>query len=239
MPWRRRPAPARPEWGTGRPGNRLRTRGYRVGRHAGDVVRRAPGLSREAVASALLAVALVALLVITVAALGRDGGTAQARPAPAVPSSASATATAGAAATVNTGRTDPRTDVAAPRTRPTELLRVLADARAAAWREATPSLLGEADAPRSAVAARDATAVAEVARAGVRYTGLRYTVSQVATVSATPDRAVLRARIDAGGYTVTAATGSTSRPARPGTPVLVDLVRTDVGWRMSDLRPAS
>ena len=116
--------------------------------------------------------------------------------------------------------------------------RVLADARAAAWREATPSLLGAADAPRSAVAARDSAAVAEVARAGVRYTGLRYTVAEVATVSATPDRAVLRARIDAGGYTVTAATGSTPRPARPGTPVLVDLVRTDVGWRMSDLRPA-
>ncbi len=104
-----------------------------------------------------------------------------------------------AATAASTARTDPRTDVAAPRTRPTELLGVLADARAAAWREATPSLLGEADAPRSAVAARDSAAVAEVARAGVRYTGLRYTVAEVATVSATPDRAVLRARIDSGG----------------------------------------
>ena len=95
---------------------------------------------------------------------------------------------------------------------------MLAEARAAAWREATPSLLGEADAPRSAVAARDSAAVAEVARAGVRYTGLRYTVAEVATVSATPDRAVLRARIDSGAYAVTAATGSTSRPAATGHP---------------------
>ena len=133
----------------------------------------------------------------------------------------------------------PATDAGRRAPGPTELLRVLADARAAAWREATPSLLGEADAPRSAVAARDAAAVAEVARAGVRYTGLRYTVAEVATVSATPDRAVLqrphrrrrlrghrRHRLDA------------ARRPRPGTPVLVDLVRTDVGWRMSDLRPA-
>jgi hypothetical protein len=207
-----------------------------------------PRTSREAVASALLAVVLVALLVVTVAVLGRGEGTAQARPTSgtasvsAGTSSAGAGAPAGTAATTGgaatTSGTDPRSDARAPRTRPTELLRVLADARAAAWREATPSLLGEADAPRSALAARDAAAVAEVARSGVRYTGLRYTVAEVATVSATPDRAVLRARIDSGAYGVTAATGSTPRPPVPGAPVLVDVVRTDVGWRLSDLRAA-
>jgi hypothetical protein len=49
---------------------------------------------------------------------------------------------------------------------------------------------------------------------------------------------VLRARIDSGAYAVTGAAGSTARPAVDGAPVLVDLVRTDVGWRVSDLRPA-
>jgi eukaryotic-like serine/threonine-protein kinase len=248
MPWGRGAVPARVEGRDDFPGHRWRRRGGHAARHAGDVVRRAPRLSREAVGSGLLAAVLVALLVLTVAALGPEGGTARARPAAGTAAGAGDAASAGTAAstldaasatsTGRTGRTDPRTDVAAPRTRPAELLGVLADARAAAWREATPSLLGAADAPRSAVAARDSAAVAEVARAGVRYTGLRYTVAEVATVSATPDRAVLRARVDAGGYTVTAATGSTSRPARPGAPVLVDLVRTEVGWRMSDLRPA-
>jgi len=117
---------------------------------------------------------------------------------------------------------------------------VLADARAAAWREATPALLAEADAPRSAAAVRDAAAVAEVARAGVRYTGLRYTVAEAVTLTATPDRVVLRTRIDSGAYTVTGAPGATgtSHPAVPRTPVLVDLVSTDAGWRISDLRPA-
>ena len=130
-----------------------------------------------------------------------------------------------------------------PRSRPAQLLEVLADARAAAWREATPALLAEADAPRSAAAVRDAAAVAEVARAGVRYTGLRYTVAEAVTVTATPDRAVLRARIDAGAYTVTGATGATaaagttSHPAVPGTPVLVDLVQHR--RRLAHLRPAS
>jgi hypothetical protein len=114
---------------------------------------------------------------------------------------------------------------------------VLADARAAAWRDATPSLLHAADARGSAMAARDAADVAEVERAGLRYTGLHYTVADVRVVSASTDRAVLRARVDAGPYTVTAATGSTPRPAVAGMPVLVDLVRTDVGWRMADLRP--
>ena len=80
--------------------------------------------------------------------------------------------------------------------------------------------------------------MADLARAGLRFTGLRYTVAEVATVSATSDAAVLRARIDTGAYAVTGARGSTPRPAATGSPVLVDLVRTDVGWRVADVRAA-
>ncbi|HYN66981.1 MAG TPA: protein kinase [Ornithinibacter sp.] len=215
-------------------GNHPTRGGTRVGRHAGDVVRRGWGAAerhrgrRVVVAAAALVPLLVALLVVSVAVLGGAGGPEQAQPA-VVP---------GPLAQPQPARdADPRTDEQAPRSRPAELLDVLADARAAAWREATPALLGEADAPRSAAAVRDAAAVAEVARAGLRYTGLRYTVAEAVTVSATSDRAVLRARIDSGAYTVSGPAGSTSRPPAPGAPVLVDLVRTDVGWRVSDLRP--
>ena len=175
-------------------------------------------------AALLLVPVLVGLLGLTVAIIGPTGDPAGAmsHEAPVgVPS---------------TPPSDPRLDADAPRSRPRELLGVLAEARAAAWREATPALLGEADAPRSAAAARDAGAVSDVARAGVRYTGLRYSVAEVSTVSATPERAVLLARVDAGGYAVTGPTGSTSRAAVEGTPVLVDLVRTDAGWRVADLR---
>ena len=89
------------------------------------------------------------------------------------------------------------------------------------------------------MAARDAADLAEVERAGLRYTGLHYDVADVRVVSATTERAVLKARVDAGPYTVTGATGSTPRPAVAGVPVLVDLVRTDVGWRIADVRPVS
>ncbi len=77
----------------------------------------------------------------------------------------------------------------------------------------------------------------DLARSGLRLTGLRYVVVEAETVSASADAAVLRARIDTGAYAVAGPSGSTPRPAAAGAPVLVDLVRTDVGWRVSDLRP--
>ena len=97
-------------------------------------------------------------------------------------------------------------------------------------------MLPGAAAPGSPAASRDLAAVAAVARAGLRYAGLRYTVADVHTVSATRDAAVLRARIDAGAYTVVGRSGSQARPASVGEPVLVHLVRTEVGWRVADLR---
>lgn len=176
---------------------------------------------------------VLALAAVTTAVLGGDRDTASARPH--VVASSTAGTPLGAASASD--RSDPRTDPQAPRTRAPELLAVLADARAAAWRDATPALLHAADARGSAMAGRDAADVAEVERAGLRYTGLRYRVADVSVVSSGSDRAVLRARVDAGPYTVTAATGSTPRPAVKGIPVLVDLVLTDAGWRMADLRP--
>ena len=83
----------------------------------------------------------------------------------------------------------------------------------------------------------DTAAITEIARAGLRLTGLRYVVVGAEAVSATADAAVLRARIDTGPYAVSGAAGSTPRPAATGGPFLVDLVRTEVGWRVADLRP--
>ena len=52
-----------------------------------------------------------------------------------------------------------------------------------------------------------------------------------------PKMYALLDRIDTGAYAVTGAAGTTTRGDVPGAAVLVDLVRTDAGWRMSDLRP--
>ena len=221
-----------------RPRSSSRARADQVagaGRHASAEVRRGwgagkrrrppePRRARSVLAVMSLVPALVALLALAVGVLGPEGDPAGATAREALVGAPSAPAA------------DPRLDADAPTSRPHELLSVLAEARATAWREATPALLGEADAPRSAAAVRDAGAVSDVARAGVRYTGLRYSVAEVSTVSATPERAVLLARVDAGGYAVTGPTGSTTHAAVKGTPVLVDLVRTDAGWRVADLR---
>jgi hypothetical protein len=216
----------------------------RRGRHS----RPARGSSSVArvVASAAGAVALAAALVVAVTVLGRDGGAAEAREV--VPGAVAPDRTSSPMPTPTTQQaaiprahpaSDPRHDPDAPSQRPAELLTALADARAAAWREATPAMLHAADAPGSPALARDAAAVAEVSRSGLRYAGLRYAVSDAITVSDTPDAAVLRARIDAGAYTVVGRSGSQPRPASAGDVVLIDLVRTDEGWRLFDVRPST
>jgi hypothetical protein len=198
--------------------------------------------------TAVLALALLVVLVLAVAATGRGDGQAVARspasvagaPSPtATPPAPGAPASASGATSAPTPAGDVRTDPAAPSARPRELLTALAAARAAAWRAATAAHLGGADAPGSAAAARDTAAVTDLARAGLRFTGIRYTVVEAEPVSATAAAAVLRARIDTGSYAVTGASGSTGRRAARGPPVLVDLVWTDVGWRVSDVRTVS
>ncbi len=133
---------------------------------------------------------------------------------------------------------DPRADPDAPRERAQELLEVLAEARATAWRTADVRHLAGAEAAAGPMYARDAAGVAELARAGQHYDRLVYTVEHVVTVQAAARRAVLRARLGTGAYTVRGAGASSGRPARPGQEVLVDLVRTIDGWRIHDLRGA-
>ena len=89
---------------------------------------------------------------------------------------------------------------------------------------------------RSRAAERDAAGVLEVARAGLRYSGLRYSVVEAVPVSVSEREAVLRARIDTGAHAVAGPGGATPVAARAGEPVLVDLVRTEEGWRISDVR---
>ena len=247
--WRERRAPTsrrRPDRG---PGPDLvevsRGRGRHGRPHVGGRLAR---VGVRVVGPAALVAALVGVLVLAVAALGPWDGLAQARSSGQGGESVPVReVSAGSAPAVpRTGRSvtgpahapdDPRADPSAPTTRPAALLQALADARASAWREATASMLHAVDAPGSAAAVRDTAAVTDLARSGLRYTGLRYVVGEAETVSASAEAAVVRARIDTGAYAVAGPAGSTARVAAPGEPVLVDLVRTDVGWRVSDLRP--
>jgi hypothetical protein len=236
-----------------RPGGRTRRTVGSVGTvgsegAAGSVAPGGPGRPwvRPLVGGVLTVLVLLAVLVVTVAAVGqgRSRSGAAGGPAAVVAAEPSVTGTPAGARTAAGGievlaaaGTDARADPEAPRGRPAVLLEELAEARAVAWREAAPALLHTVDAPRSPASVRDAAAVAELARAGLRYTGLRYAVAEVETVSATPERAVLRARIDTAPYAVTGPTGSMARPAVRGSAVLVHLSWTDAGWRVADLRP--
>ena len=208
-----------------------------AGRHAARHDTRPRGLRPTAVAagSVLTALVLLLVLVLSVAALGGVDRSAQARGASsAAPTSRPPSETAAVATTPDDVRMDPR----APQQRLAELLERLAEHRAAAWRDGIPAHLHGSDAPRSPTALREAAAVAEMARAGVRYTGIHYSVRDASVVTASGREALVRARIDTSAYEVAGASGSTSRPAVRGEEVLVALVRTDLGWRISDVRRA-
>lgn len=138
---------------------------------------------------------------------------------------------AGAATTV----VDVRLDPTAPRRRAAELLTTLARSRAEAWRGADTGRLVDAEAPTGPLYARDAAGVTQLARAGLRYEGLQYEVSGVRTVRVRGDLAVVTARIATSAYEVVGEGPSVPRAATAGRPVVVELVRTDGGWRIRDL----
>ncbi|GAA4398993.1 hypothetical protein GCM10023153_24500 [Ornithinibacter aureus] len=217
------------------------------GRHSEPSTRTGAGVARVAVTAAGAAILAVAL-VVAVTVLGRDGGSAEARPAPSMvqPSAvqslavrSSVTPERSPAQVRPTAAADPRVDPVAPRERPQELLAVLAEARAGAFREATAAMLHGAVAPGSTAAARDTAAVTQIARRGLRYSGLRYEVVGARHVSGDARAAVVQARIDASAYSVVGRDGSQPQPAQEGGEVFVDLVLTQSGWRISAIRPVS
>lgn len=199
------------------------------GRHRAPTAPRAGGRLRVVRAAGLgaCALGLVAALVVAGVLVGRDDPARASVPA-AAPS---------AAPSVEPAATDdPRLDPLAPVQRPQELLTVLADERAAAYRAADPARLDAAETTAGALHRRDAAAVRTLRAAGTRYEGLRYRVTDVTVRSAGADRAVLRATVGVGAHRVVRPGDDTDVIAVPGEPVLVEVVRTADGWRLEALR---
>jgi hypothetical protein len=201
--------------------------------------RRGSPVPRTAVAAALALVVVAALAVAAVVAVRE-------RPASATPDATGGRAAPGAAA-VPGGPAAPRAGVGAPAEDarlsrdapsrdPAGLVRALADARARAWTTGVAARLTEVDAPGSAALRADTESLAVVQRSGARYAGLRFTVRDASAVRATSDRSTVRAAVDASAYAVESAGGRTERPAERGSPVLLDLVWTDAGWRVAEVR---
>ena len=220
------------------PGAHPRPRG-RHGRR-----RRGPAWVRMPVSCRGGLVGLAALLVLGGGAAVALGGTAPnaAAPSPPVPTAVASAASSSVEASARPTRSEPssaggtslRRD--APSARPQALLESLAWARAAAWRAGDPELLAAAEAPGSPLLARDTAAVEALARAGLRYAGLRHSVADVATVTDTGTEAVLRARLGTGPYEVVGAGRPRSRAAVAGAVVLVELEWSDGRWRLAGLR---
>jgi len=136
----------------------------------------------------------------------------------------------------DTPTSDARLSKDAPRAQPLELVRSLAQARAAAWSSGIATRLIEVDAARSPAMARDTEVLAEVQRANQRYVGLTFTVREATFVEESEGLATVRAQIDTGAHAVRGPGGELRRPAVTAAPVLLDLVLTDSGWRVHDVR---
>ena len=124
----------------------------------------------------------------------------------------------------------------APRADPLGLVRSLARARADAWSSGVAARLVEVDAARSPALARDTEVLAGVQRAGQRYVGLTFDVREATFVEEAGKVSTVRSRIDTGAHVVRSPGGDQRRPATAAAPVLLDLVWTDSGWRVQDVR---
>jgi hypothetical protein len=134
------------------------------------------------------------------------------------------------------GGADVRAVVDAPQHDPVALVQALADARATAWATGVAARLVEVDASGSPALARDTEVLAEVQRAGQRYVGLTFTVRDAKVVARRGAIVTIRTRIDTGAHVVAGPAGEVTRPGAAGGPVLLDVVRTDSGWRVHDVR---
>jgi serine/threonine protein kinase len=223
---------------------------------ARDVARRgltSTSTARAAVSSVLRGLRTVAPFVavagvmaaVALAVVAWSGGRDDARAStPSTPTSSSPTASTperpnastSSGGTTVAGPSDVRLVKDAPRADPLGLVTALATARAQAWSTGIAARLIEVDAPRSPALARDTEVLAGVQRANQRYVGLTFTVREAAFVGESRGVATVRARIDTGAHVVRGPGGDQRRAAQVAPPVYLDLVLTDAGWRVRDVR---
>lgn len=109
----------------------------------------------------------------------------------------------------------------------------LADARAAVWTSGDSSRLDTVDAPGSDAWADDAQRVGEAGTGGWRYEGVRFTVRSATVVAHTTTTARVQVVLDSAAYAVVGPRGREQRPAAFGRRLVLDLVLTARGWRVS------
>lgn len=210
--------------------------------------------ARSLVTLGLLVVALLGSLGGWVSWQGGVGGSADGVPAAASPSGSPEvrntrptpvgpvrSASARAAASGTGTAVDVTRDPDAPRTRPVELMRVLAERRALLLVGRDATRLETVHVRSSPSWQADAGLLGTLRRGGHRYDGLRVAGVQARHISASSTKAVIRARVDLTAYDVVDEVGvRTPRPAVSGEHFDFTLVRTVAGWRVESITvPAS
>ena len=120
----------------------------------------------------------------------------------------------------------------------TALLHDLDLARAAAFANADPTVLGSVDAPGSPALASDVAAVRALAGAGLQAQGYAVTTSAVSVVTVATDDVGLDVVDSRSAYSVVDGTGAVvgEQPARPSQHWRVHLVRVGGTWLVHDVR---
>ncbi len=110
----------------------------------------------------------------------------------------------------------------------------LAAARGAALSSASEGALARVDAPGSTALAQDVALVRRLRTAGVRLEGLRFTVTGVRLVAATPDGVTVEALVATSAHRQVRADGAVERSvaAEPARRVQLTLVRVGGEWRV-------
>lgn len=118
----------------------------------------------------------------------------------------------------------------------------LVTARAAAWSSGDPTDLAASFAEGTAAHADDVERLAQAQRAGHRYDGLQFSVSDILLVTESVDRLGIEATIATSSYAVHSTVADDTRVVeRAATSARVELtlVRAEVGWRISAVEPGA
>ncbi len=121
-------------------------------------------------------------------------------------------------------------------TDPRAVAQTLADARAAVWTSGELARLGAVDAPGSPAWAEDAVRIEEAAAGGWRYEGVRFSVHSASLGESSATTASLHVVLDSTAYVVVGPSGPERRAAAAGQHLVLDLVHTAAGWRVSRVR---
>ncbi len=122
---------------------------------------------------------------------------------------------------------------------PADAVSHLAQVRARLWADPRTGDLATLDVPGSAAWQADDADRGRRAAEGIHLDGLSFSVVTATETVRDGDRATVQVSVRTSAHVETSPGGKRAVPERVGAPVLLDLVRTEAGWRVEAVRPVS